>query len=95
MAVLVKTCCCGCSLRKDVLILGILGLVSCSSYKSYKYLKYPSAFHTLVMVVPGLTIFTISYKSRTLSSGKSMLRAKISHAEFYYVALNNYTNITA
>ncbi|CAH3129740.1 unnamed protein product [Pocillopora meandrina] len=60
MAVLVKTCCCGCSLRKDVLILGILGLVSCSSYQSYKYLKYPSAFHTLVVIVPGLTIFTIS-----------------------------------
>ena len=59
MAVLVKTCCFGCSLRKDVMILGILGLVSCSSYSSYKYLKYPSAFHTLVMVVPGLTIFTI------------------------------------
>ncbi|RMX57212.1 hypothetical protein pdam_00024070 [Pocillopora damicornis] len=28
MAVLVKTCCCGCSLRKGVMILGIFGLVS-------------------------------------------------------------------
>ena len=47
------------------------------------------------MVVLDLTFFAISYKSRTLSFGKSIPRAKINHVEFCYVALNNYTNVSA
>ncbi|XP_058955976.2 uncharacterized protein [Pocillopora verrucosa] len=35
MAVLVKTCCCGCSLRKGVMILGIFGLIA-SAYSIYQ-----------------------------------------------------------
>ncbi|CAH3129737.1 unnamed protein product [Pocillopora meandrina] len=47
MAVLVKTCCCGCSLRSGVVILGIIGLLGSAysiyqqsnSFKVYKYLE--------------------------------------------------------
>ena len=83
MAVLVKTCCCGCSLRSRVVILGIIGLVSSSCYQSSNHLKYPSAFHTLVIawviVVLNWTIFAIS---RTLVPRREILRAKINHVEF-------------
>nr|XP_058955986.1 uncharacterized protein LOC131783277 isoform X2 [Pocillopora verrucosa] len=36
MAVLVKTCCCGCSLRAGVMILGFLGLIG-SAYSIYQH----------------------------------------------------------